>query len=43
MHLGHKLLELEDKESLQKENINIDSFKNELDEFYEKIINLKKK
>ena len=42
-HNGHKLISIEDEESLKKENINLDSSINELNEMIQTIINLKNK
>ena len=43
LHIGHKLYELEDEESLKKENITIESCSKELNELVQKVINLKNK
>jgi hypothetical protein len=42
LHKGHKLINIEDEESLRKENINLDSSMNECNEYTKKIKNLEK-
>ena len=42
-HAFHKILLLEDEESLRKQNISLDSTLKDYDENYEKIIKLKEK
>ena len=43
LHQGHKLLEIKDEESLNKENITIDSFTNDFNEIIKNVNNLKDK
>ena len=43
MHEGHKLFEVNDEESLKKENITIEASSNDFNEIIEKLINLKDK
>ena len=43
LHQGHKLIEIKDEESLNKENITIDSFTNDYNKIIEKVKNLKDK
>jgi hypothetical protein len=41
-HKGHKLISIEDNESLRKENFDLDSSMNECNEYTKKIKNLEK-
>ena len=41
IHKGHKLVELEDIDTLKKENMTIDCVKNNFNNIYDKIVNLK--
>ena len=43
IHKGHKIISIEDEESLKKENINLDSAINECNEYTEKIKKLREK
>ena len=43
VHYSHKIIEIEDEESLNKENITIEASKKECNELFEKINNLKDK
>ena len=43
MHEGHKLFEVNDEESLKKENITIEASSNDFNEIIEKLKNLKDK
>ena len=43
IHNGHKLISIEDEESLKKENISLDISINEFNKINEKIVNLKEK
>ena len=43
IHYGHKILEINDEESLKKENITIESSKNEFNNIFTKIKNIKEK
>jgi len=43
IHYGHKILEINDKEYLKKENITIESSKNEFNNIFTKIKNIKEK
>ena len=43
LHIGHKIIPIEDKESLEKENININDYIKEFDDSEKHIINIKAK
>ena len=43
MHNGHKVIEIEDEETLKKENININDYIKEFDESAKNVINIKDK
>ena len=43
LHNGHKVIEIEDEETLKKENININDYIKEFDESAKNVINIKEK
>ena len=43
LHNGHKIIPIEDEETLKKENLNVNDYIKDFDEFSKNVINIKEK